>query len=272
MYYKNGDKTLLGIDEDKIEGDTGDHITALINIVKILTSDKESTLRNLEEKQQFTKEQKEELMKNFIVYGKTIIPLLALFGIAILSIPGWITCCSCCCCCNCCCCCCCKDVKCKTPCFVLTFFCYGIVALICFYSLGKSSTVFYGVADTECSVIKFVDEVLYGETNKNPPFWGGIEGITEILNKLLEKINELNAMDDLSKGNINTIQDNFETHLKNAGTTIKDCSSSDKYCCDVDSKTYMLDIAKNFGEVEPTEDNKYIKGKPKNSIADLWIK
>ena len=84
QYHKTGDKTILGIDEDKIEGDKGDHITALINIVKVLTSDKESTLRTLEEKQKFTKEQQTELMQNFVIYGKTIIPLLVLFGIAIL--------------------------------------------------------------------------------------------------------------------------------------------------------------------------------------------
>ena len=227
QYHKTGDKTILGIDEDKIEGDKGDHITALINIVKVLTSDKESTLRTLEEKQKFTKEQQTELMQNFVIYGKTIIPLLVLFGIAILSIPGWITCCSCCCCCNCCCCCCCKKDSCKTPCFVLTFFCYGIVALICFYSLGKSSTIFYGVADTECSVLKSVDEVLYGETNQNPPFWGGIEGITSILNKLLEKITVLRTSTPLNKDNISAKKPPFETALKNAGDAIKSgCSPS----------------------------------------------
>ena len=272
QYHKTGDKTILGIDEDKIEGDKGDHITALINIVKILTSDKESTLRTLEEKQKFSKEQQTELMQNFVIYGKTIIPLLVLFGIAILSIPGWITCCSCCCCCNCCCCCCCKKDSCKTPCFVLTFFCYGIVALICFYSLGKSNNIFYGVADTECSVLKSVDEVLYGETNKNPPFWGGIEGITDILNKLLEKVIDLEDDPDLNKGNINTLKEDFEDNLKTSGITIKDCSTSPNYCYNDGTNTYMLDIAKNFGEVVLTEDHQYKEGNPKNSIADLWIK
>ena len=277
QYHKTGDKTILGIDEDKIEGDKGDHITALINIVKVLTSDKESTLRTLEEKQKFTKEQQTELMQNFVIYGKTIIPLLVLFGIAILSIPGWITCCSCCCCCNCCCCCCCKKDSCKTPCFVLTFFCYGIVALICFYSLGKSSTIFYGVADTECSVLKSVDEVLYGETNQNPPFWGGIEGITSILNKLLEKITVLQTSTPLNKDDISEKKESFETALKNAGDAIKSgCSPSlgqtQGYCYNDGGNIYKLDIAKNFGEVVNVGDIENIKGEPQNSIADLWIK
>lgn len=277
QYYKTGDKEILGIDEDKIEGDKGDHITALINIVKVLTSDKESTLRTLEEKKQFTKEQQTELMQNFVIYGKTIIPLLVLFVIAILSIPGWITCCSCCCCCNCCCCCCCKKDKCKTPCFVLTFFCYGIVALICFYSLGKSNSIFYGVADTECSVLKSVDEVLYGETNQNPPFWGGIEGITDILDKLLGKIDVLKTKTPLNKNDINEKKPPFENALKTAGETINSgCSPSSgqtqDYCYNDGEKIYKLDVAKNFGEVVNFGDIENIKGEPKNSIADLWIK
>ena len=276
-YYKTGDKTVLGIDEDKIEGDEGDHITALINIVKILTSDKENTLRTLEEKKKFTKEQQSELMQNFVIYGKTILPLLVCFGIAILSIPGWITCCSCCCCCDCCCCCCCKKESCKTPCFVLTFFCYGIVALICFYSLGKSSSIFYGVADTECSVLKSVDEVLYGETNQNPPFWGGIEGITSILNKLLEKIVILRGSPALNSNDISNNKRPFENALKNAGDTLnRECSPSSgetqDYCYNDNGNIYKLDIAKNFGEVVNVGDIQNIKGEPTNSIADLWIK
>ena len=216
-------------------------------------------------------------MQNFVIYGKTIIPLLVLFVIAILSIPGWITCCSCCCCCNCCCCCCCKKDKCKTPCFVLTFFCYGIVALICFYSLGKSNSIFYGMADTECSVLKSVDEVLYGETNQNPPFWGGIEGITDILDKLLGKIDVLKTNTPLNKNDINEKKPPFENALKTAGDTINNgCSPSSgqtqDYCYNDGEKIYKLDIAKNFGEVVNVGDIENIKGEPKNSIADLWIK
>lgn len=282
MYYKNGDKTILGIDDDKIEGEEGDHITALINIVKILTSDKESTLRTLEEQQKFSKEQQSEIIQNFVVYGKTIIPLLFCLLVAILSIPGWITCCSCCCCCNCCCCCCCKKDKCKLPCFVLTFFCYGIVALICFYSLGKSSSIFYGVADTECSVLKIVDEVLYGETNPNPPFWGGIEGITKILDQFLTKIPELRALETsspLNKNDVDTTKTSFEGALTNAGNTINSgCTPTSggqiqDYCYHDGTNIYMLDIAKNFGKVVSiTGSSTYKEGEPKNSISDLWIK
>ena len=44
-------------------------------------------------------------------------------------------------------------------------------------------------------MLKSVDEVLYGETNQNPPFWGGIEGITKILDQFLTKIPELSSFE-----------------------------------------------------------------------------
>ena len=159
----------------------------------------------------------------------------------------------------------------------MTFFCYGIVALICFYSLGKSSTIFYGVADTECSVLKSVDEVLYGETNQNPPFWGGIEGITSILNKLLEKITVLQTSTPLNKEDISEKKPSFENALESAGITLNSgCSPSSGqtqgYCYNDEGNIYKLDIAKNFGVVVNAGDIENIKGEPTNSIADLWIK
>ena len=46
-------------------------------------------------------------------------------------------------------------------------------------------------------MLKSVDEVLYGETNQNPPFWGGIKGITKILDQFLTKIPELRSLEDV---------------------------------------------------------------------------
>ena len=44
-------------------------------------------------------------------------------------------------------------------------------------------------------MLKSVDEVLYGETNQNPPFWGGIKGITKILDQFLTKIPVLRSLE-----------------------------------------------------------------------------
>jgi hypothetical protein len=134
--------------------------------------------------------------------------------------------------------------------------------------LGKSSNIFYGVADTECSVLKFTDEVLYGETNQNPPFWGGIEGITQILDKLILKIEELEQESQLNNDIITTDKNNFENALATAGTDIE---GENGYSYQ-GSNTYKLDIAKNFGKVANIENSIYKEGNPKNSITDLWIK
>ena len=276
-YYETGDKEVLGIEDEEIKGDSNEYITALINIVKYLTlkKDDEKKLRNIDEEDPEINQ--DELKENYIIYGKHILPVLIFFVIAILSFPGWITCISCYCCCNCICCCCCKKTKCKLPCFVISFICYGIVALICFYSLGKSNTIFYGISDTECSILKFVDEVLYGETNKNPPYWAGIDEITKILNNLKEKIGTMKndrTIDilDNGKANVDAQRNSFEDNLKNAGNNINyDCTSTtsnDCYYTMLGGKKYQLDIANIFG----TYDFENKRASPSNSICDLWIK
>ena len=276
-YYETGDKEALGIEDEEIKGDSNEYITALINIVKYLTlkKDDEKTLRNIDEEDPEINQ--DELKENYIIYGKHILPVLIFFAIGILSFPGWITCISCYCCCNCICCCCCKKTKCKLPCFVISFICYGIVALICFYSLGKSNTIFYGISDTECSILKFVDEVLYGETNKNPPYWAGIDEITKIFNNLKEKIGTMKndgTRDILNTGktNVDTQRNSFEENLENAGNNINsECTSTTPYDCYytiLGGKKYQLDIANIFG----TYDQLSEIASPSNSICDLWIK
>ena len=52
------------------------------------------------------------------------------------------------------------------------------------------------MADTECSILRFFDEVLEGESKESLPKWAGFEGIKDILNKILGKIGTL-------KGNAN---------------------------------------------------------------------
>ena len=273
-YYKNGDKTIYGIDDDNISpAKTGENIQALINIVKI----------------NFEKDDKKkdkiinsDLLSNLIIYGKNYIPLVVILGIAILSLPGWLFCCFSCCC-NCCCCCCCKKQSCKVPSFVFSYIFYGISALICFYGLGKFNSVFLNIADTECSLINFVEEVLNGETKQNTPYWPGIDHITEVLNKLSEKVNELKEIDppiysDLNnkKGIVYGKENSFEVGLKNGGDIIKEeCTSGVagcedyfvEYIVDSETKKYQLDLANKFGTIN--DDN---EASPEDSICYLWKK
>lgn len=265
-YYKTGDKTILGIDDD-LKVEKGEHIQALINLVKIHFAKKENTKRVLFGEQILEKFDPDTI-ENLIVYGKHFLPLVIFFCIAILSFPGWIVCICCCCCCKCCCCCCCKKNSCKAPSFIFSYILYGIVALVCFYGLSKSNSIFTGISDTECSVLKFVDEVLLGETNKNPPYWAGIEGITDVLNKLSTKVETMRAGTEThsalsgQKHDLDVAKSTFETDL--AAGSIK---INDNYQTSISSNQYQLDIAYNFGKYTVGQD----RGAPENSISDLWL-
>ena len=132
----------------------------------------------------------DDLQEDIISYGKHILPFLVFLVVAILCIPGWIVCCFCCCC-NCCCCCCCKKPCCKIPCFIVTYVFYALVVAVCIYGLTQSNKVFVGLSDTECSLLKFFDQFLDGETKKELPRWAGISGITDILDGLYNQIEYL---------------------------------------------------------------------------------
>ena len=45
----------------------------------------------------------------------------------------------------------------------------ALVVAVCIYGLSKSNHIFIGVADTECSILKFIDEVLDGESKETKP-------------------------------------------------------------------------------------------------------
>ena len=63
-----------------------------------------------------------------------------------------------CCCCNYCCCC--KQISCKVPFFIITTVLYVLVASVFIFGLIKSNYIFKGVSDTECSILKFFNEII----------------------------------------------------------------------------------------------------------------
>ena len=259
-YFKTGDKSELGLEEDNTEEYGQYYIKALINIVKHYYEEKEkkqsSNTRILDGDDGST-----GYMKNLFKYAYHILPLLVVFGIGVLSLVGWLICC--CCTCYKCKCCVCKKPKCKTPSTVLAIIFYAIVALISFYALTEQSKIFSGLADTECSVLKFTDEVLYGENIKYPPYWAGIDKIDGLLNEIKEKTMELKSQEILTQLNgvkadaIGTdgsggLKGIFEGNLRNA----KNIYTSGNYIID----GYQLDIARQFGD----ESNP-------NSVYSLWM-
>ena len=217
-YYKTGDLETIGLKNDpiKCEDNEEEYFKSLKKIIKTYLgggndeeaqeSNDESHIRNLQAE---ILEQKDDL----IAYGKHILPILIFLVIGILSLPGWLMCCFCCCC-NCCCCCCCKKPGCKIPCFIFTYIFYGLSVAICLYGLSQSNNIFVGLADTECSILRFFDQVLDGEIKEERPRWAGIKAIKDILNDFSTQITNLKSgtmdqLDDL----IELIEGNKTTFL-----------------------------------------------------------
>ena len=265
-YFQTGDKTLLNLEEDNTEKYDDSYIEALIEIVRHYYSKKEKKQnKNNRLLEGENNDSSGEYMKHIIKYGYHILPLVIVFGIGILSLVGWAVCC-CCTCCKCKCCVC-KKPKCKTPSIVLALIFYVIVALISFYSLVEQKKVFTGLADFECAVLKFTDDVLEGETNKFPPFWAGIDQISTILTEFNTKTQELsstNILNDLSvkKGTSDGNKNDFENDLKTGSDNIYS-----SYKKQYNGKEYQLDIAKQFGKCDFSA-NTFTAD---NSVCKLWF-
>ena len=259
-YYETGDKTKINLDVEGIEckNKDDDYMQALIALVKKYVDDNETDTNEGEgEDEEFDKE-------NAVKYIKHIFPLLIFFTFGILSTIGWLICCFCNCC-NCCCCCCCKKPGCKVPCFIFTYIFYALAIIACIYGLSKSNKIFVGLANTECSVLKLLEQVVDGEVKTTTPRWIGISGINGLLSNLTKQINSTkqNALNDLleKKDNITTKKETFTTKMDdfdnfcyNGGryldnyTRTFDNISLEEY----KNKKYVLDIIKLVGHYNDT--------------------
>jgi hypothetical protein len=301
-YYKSGDLKDLGLKEDedlKYEGKGEPYFDSLINIIK-------SALGGKEEGESGSNSETggsgangggeggdtpgggggrilqdmdiSSMQEDIITYAKHVISIVVFFVIGILSLPGWLICCFCCCC-NCCCCCCCKKPGCKIPCFIFTYIFYALSIAICIYSLAESNKIFVGIADTECSILKFFDQVLEGELKETLPRWAGIQGINQILENISSK---LNGLEDRIEDNLNVQIDNiergqsaFDTKItgipdkfKSGGSYLSEYSKNYASAIQLESGytiegTYVLDLIKLLGEYQ---DNKF---KPEEK-SFLW--
>ena len=289
--YYNGTSTLkdLGISEGNMECEDKDqdYMQALISIIKNLVGggsdeeeDSEGNIINNENNQNQQEEQAEgngepeiglrnllefdeEMKNNLIIYLKRILPIVVFLALSVLCIFGWIICCFCNCC-NCCCCCCCKKSGCKIPCFIWTFLLYALVVATCFYGVSKTSTVFIGLANTECSILHFFDEILFGEMKQTTPRWAGIEGINNILNELSSVIRNMgpSTYQALEDG-LDLIQEEeeaFEDRLKGAGEDFYDNGNYKEgiYSIDYSKRNNYFETSKKVGGIrERVEIYKY---------------
>lgn len=255
-YYATGDSEKIGIDDKKIENENkGKHIDALVNIVS----------------------SEGDVTSNLMDYGMHLIPVLVFFAIAILSLPGWLVCCICNCC-NCCCCCCCKKSCCKLPFFIITSAIYALVLGICIYGLSQSNSIFVGFADTECSILKLINEFIEGESKDVTPKWPGMSGIKSIFSETRTQIGELSS-------STTTDLANKKTAVETSKTTFEDLlvSKSDNIYNNI-YHTQNLDLSDNSKDGNYKLDIVYLFGKftkatehseaqyTSNTLAEWWYK
>ena len=301
-YYETGDLEKIGEKDDGIhcEDKDKDYLKALINIIKIAMGDdgdksdggdqvvKNDGNYNPENPETRNLLEIDSIKDDAINYLMHMLPIFIFFVIGILTLPAWPVCCFCCCC-NCCCCCCCKKPGCKIPCFIFTYVFYALSVAICIYGLTQSNSIFVGIADTECSMLKFFDQVLEGEIKKELPRWAGIDGINEIIQDINDQIEQLRSgtLTELNTQihNIDNKKTDFKNKMRDSGesffTNPNVPSSSYKsyntksyysYSFSSPSRTingnYVLDLVKMFGRLKTgVEEEKY---EPTNSILDIW--
>ena len=269
-YYKTGDLSLIDLDNEPIKCDDkdADYMKALRGLMRNLIGGDDDAngdrLRNLDEG--------DSTKDNIMQYLNRVLPMAVFLVIGVLSIFGWIACCffNCY---DCCCCCCCKKKTCKIPWFIFTYVFYALVVAVCIYGLSESNKIFKGLANTECSLLKFLDQILDGEVKQDLPRWAGITGINDILSRLSGQINRLGqgTYTEL-QGKIRdtkTKKTSFSQTMKSIGNQFfdgpsnpsqyKSCYLSDNYdgyppiLTNPNQEvkgTYVLDLVKNFGIYE----------------------
>ena len=292
-YYKTGKLEEIDLKNENIicEDKDKEYMKVLIKLIKSKIENKEGEKDNSSNNElrrnlgdgENDKEENEISKDDIIIYGKHILPALLFLIISILCIPGWILCC-CFYCYNCCCCCCCKKLGCKIPCFIITYILYALVMVVCIYGLSQSNHIFIGLADTECSILRFLNEVFEGESKESLPKWGGINGIKDILNGLSSEINsmgsdtanQLNNEYDKINNEENGKKVLFLNKLKEYGDYLNNHNNYlDEYIKEYPEGnnlyvkgSYVLDLIKKFGIYKEDENVGY----PDDSYINAWVK
>ena len=282
-YYQKGDPKIIDIDPNesiKCEDKDETYMKALINIVRTMADDTEEDpdggRRNLRNLGGVSDIDQQDLTD----YGMRFLPMAVFLVFGILSIFGWIFCCICCCC-DCCCCCCLKKTSCKVPCFIFTYVFYGLVVGISLYGLIQSNKIFVSLSDTECSILKFFEQVLNGEIKQSLPRWAGIHDIQGLLTSIETTVrgmgspvlNQLNT----KMGTLENDRSTFDGTMKSAGKELFYDGTS-PYAIKSDYKesfteadpyldgNYVYDVVYNFGRYSE-EEGKFI---PRHSYLEAW--
>ena len=309
-YYNTSDLSKIDLDDGaiKCEDADKDYMKALISIIKNVVEGKNDDDKDEEGNNFFPvsgddDDNSHRYLRNLLdsdteenikIYGNRILPILIFLCFSILTLFGWIICCFCNCC-NCCCCCCCKKVGCKIPCFIITYLFYALVIAVCVYGLTQTNKIFTGLSNTECSLMQFFDQILFGEEKDTRPKWIGIENVRNILTNLNDQVSEMSQghLDeelDIYMENIDEQRENFLPKLKDVhkkfyeadektpkqGYYIEYKNSDNRYIeiegvqLKLEGK-YVLDLIPAFGKYDDTKENEDDKYTGLNSIWNLEI-
>ena len=197
-------------------------------------------------------------------------PMIIFVILGVLCIPGWAIFCSCACC-QCKCFKCCKTLKCRTPFFIIVTVTNALFLVICIVGLSSVGPLFEDLADVECSVLRFITEVLDGETKTVRPKWAGISGLIGIFENTINTIDEMST-DSTTLTSTQTkasaydnAKNDFINALKNACNNVKG-QYLYTYPSDASTPNYFLDIAYNFGS--QVNGDTFTPG----SYAEKWVK
>ena len=204
-YYKTYDTTIMDVSSMSFEVIEyyPDYIKSLFNII----------------------ENEGEIQDNLLKYLQHAAPAFMFFILGIASIVAWIFF-SFFCCCNCCCCCCCKKPECKCT-FLFVPLIFDLVIIICcLVGIFTSSKMFTGLADVECSLMKFISEINTGEKKNDTVKWVGFDEILKTFENIKNKINKIKTetQNDLNHNYdlLTEKKEQFPITLKNTYTEMLD--------------------------------------------------
>ena len=150
---------------------------------------------------------------------------------------------------------------------------YTLVLSLSFFELSQSNSIFVGLADTECSILKFIEEVLEGETKKAKPKWSGINEITGLFQDTITQIQNLTPDNknilSTEKDNASSAKDSFETALQYYSTNFLPSNNPD-YKQVLNGQNYYLDIIYNFGNFTKGNSETISLAEPPNSFVSKW--
>ena len=198
---------------------------------------------------------------NFNAYMSHHLPIIFFFIVAIAAIPGWFVCIGCACY-KCCYYCCCKNPKCRLPFFIIVTILNILIIITCLLGIIKTNDIFIGLTNTECSLLRFINEILEGESKTVLPKWAGVSGIINIFDNTVLQI------DEMTKDNTKSDTEAKMNRYKNAKITFK--NNLITICNGIKDEpnyiynNYILDIAKKFGKYE---NNNFTE----DSYASKWI-